>query len=154
MQLETPLFGLLDINEQEIIHFPSGIPGFEDVRKFIFIHPAEDIPFHYMQCVDQPELCLVVTDPFLFYRDYEFELSETAQAELQVEEAGDVAVWSIVSIKDKLRDATLNLLAPVVVNTRKRLGKQVVLHDTPYTTKHRLVRETVSQLNDNGGEGQ
>ena len=145
IHLETPLFGRLEIREEEMIHFPAGIPGFEDARQFVVIKPDADIPFSYMQCVDIPNLSFIVTNPFLFYRDYEFELPEAVQQELQVADEKELVVWSIVTIKDRLRDATLNLLAPVIINARKRIGKQVVLHNAPYTTKHRLIHEAVPE---------
>jgi len=145
IQVETPLFGRLEIREEETIHFPGGLPGFEEARQFVIIRPDEDIPFSYMQCVDMPELSFIVTNPFLFCREYEFELPEAVQQELGITDEKELIVWSIVTIKDRLRDATMNLLAPVIVNTKTRIGKQVVLHDTPYTTKHRLIDEAVPE---------
>lgn len=146
MKIETPLFGEVEVQEEEIIHFPHGIPGFENMKRFMIID-LDDIPFSYLQCIDEPELSLLITDPFLFNKNYEFDLSESARAELEVKDVGEVIVRVVVSVKDDLQDATMNLLAPMVINTNKKIGKQVVLHLTPYSTRQRLIHETEELLN-------
>lgn len=139
MQLTTLQFGELDIEEKDIFTFPQGIPGFEDYRQYVFIQPDEKIPFSHMQSVEEGNLSFVITDPFLFYPDYQFDLPENILEELRVQTVQEVSVWSIVSIPGDLRDATLNLLAPVIVNMNSRQGKQIILHDTMYKTKHKLI---------------
>jgi flagellar assembly factor FliW len=60
------------------------------------------------------------------------------QQELNIENEADVAVWSIVTIDRHNNEVTLNLLAPIVVNVRDKRGKQIILHDSDYQTKHKL----------------
>ena len=141
MKIKTFHFGDIEIDDDSIVHFPQGIPAFEDHQYFAFIQPDENIPFSYMQSVDHGELALVVTNPFLFYPDYEFELPESTKEELKIRSEEDVCVWAVVTVKGRLADATLNLLAPVVVNVNEKLGRQIILHDSGYRTKHRLIPE-------------
>jgi flagellar assembly factor FliW len=136
--VETPFFGKLEIDEGETFFFPEGIPGWEEVRRFVFIRPDESLPFSYMQSVDEPRLSFLTADPFVFYPDYEFDLPESVQSELEITSAEEVMVHAIVTMKAGLGRATVNLLAPVVVNRRRRLGKQVVLEHSPYKTRHPL----------------
>jgi flagellar assembly factor FliW len=144
MKVHTRQFGELDINEQEIITFPQGIPGFEDYQRYTFIQSEESLPFVFLQSADNGELCLILTNPFPFMPEYDFKLSPSAQKELDIQEASDVTVWSVVSIREQLSQATLNLLAPIIVNVRNRQARQVILHNTDYRTKHPLqVTDTV-----------
>lgn len=83
-----------------------------------------------------------MADPFLFYPTYEFDLPESARELLQVEMMEQVSVRVIVSIKESLEQATINLVAPIVMNVEARTGKQVVLTKTTYSTKHPLFNLT------------
>ncbi len=139
LTIESKYFSEIEIDEQKIVEFPQGIPGFEQIRRYIFIYPEEPSPFAYMQAVDEKQVCFLAVNPFLFYPDYEFDLSEDVKEELQISREQDLMIWTIASVRDSLSEGTMNLLGPIVVNVPLRLGKQVILHDTPYRTKHPLV---------------
>lgn len=139
MEINSLQFGILEIEEKDIYTFPQGIPGFEEYHRYIFIQPEENIPFTSMQSVDEGGLAFILTNPFLFYPDYEFDLSDTIIEELGIEDVSrDAMICSIVSVSRDINDATLNLMAPVIVNTKLRQGKQIILHDSLYKTKHYL----------------
>lgn len=138
MKLQTHRFGEIDINEEGIITFPDGLPGFEELTKFIFIQESAEQSFAYMQSVEDGDVSFIIVNPFLFFEDYEFDLSDEEQAELQIENADDLNIWSIMNVTDSLENATLNLLAPIIVNFNARLGKQIIIQNTSYQTKHFL----------------
>jgi flagellar assembly factor FliW len=138
VKLQTAQLGEIEIKEEQVIQFPHGIPGFDHLRQFALLHPDELAPFSIMQSIEDEEICFIITDPFLYRKDYEFDLSESVLEELQIESENEVLVMAIVTIPGKIEDATFNLQAPVVVNRAKRIGKQVILHDRPYISKHRL----------------
>lgn len=145
MKIITLNFGELDIEKEDIFTFPQGIPGFEDLRQFIIIQPDAKVPFSYLQSVEQGEISIIITNPFLFYKDYELQLSEKTQEQLQIEQEQDVLVWSTVSVKERIKEATINLLAPIIVNVKKKRGKQVILHGSNYQTKHRLIQQELEK---------
>jgi flagellar assembly factor FliW len=138
VKLQTSLFDEIEVNEEQIIQFPQGLPGFENLNEFILLQPEEVAPFSIMQAVQDGSISFIVTDPFLFFKEYEFELPELVQEQLHISNNKDVAIWTIVTIPESLEEATMNLQAPLVINNNGRLGKQVILHDGPYKTKHRL----------------
>lgn len=138
MLIETAALGQLDINEDQIYHFPKGIPGFEHETDFAVIDLKEG-PFSYLQSLKTDNLALLITDPFVFYKGYEFELPKSEAEELAIQ--GSVQVLAVVTIKEKLEESTLNLLAPIVFNPVTRMGKQIVLHHSSYSTKQLLWTE-------------
>lgn len=138
MIIETASIGELNIEQDQIFHFPKGIPGFEYETEFAVIK-VEEGPFSYLQSLKTVNLSFLLTDPFLFLPQYEFELHKTEAAELEIKE--NVSVRVIVTLRDKLEETTLNLLAPIVLNPDNRKGKQVVLHHSPYSTRHMLLGE-------------
>lgn len=137
MKLNTKNFGELDIDEKKIIAFPEGLPGFEEEKEFVIINNEdEENPFCWLQSVKNPDLAFVIVDPFFVFSDYSVDLSETVQEKLKIKDEKDVAVYSIVVVPEDLKKMTANLLGPIVINVRERLGKQVILDDPRYTTKH------------------
>ncbi|WP_353056761.1 flagellar assembly protein FliW [Paenibacillus polysaccharolyticus] len=131
----------MEVDEKSIYQFPKGLPGFENETAFALI-PWEDTPFCYLQSVKERELSFLVVSPFEFRQDYSFELSNEDKEELEIKE--DVAVFSIVTIHSEITKSTMNLLAPVVINPVKRVGKQVVLQQSGYMTRHLIWTEELT----------
>jgi flagellar assembly factor FliW len=145
VNITTLQFGEITIDEKEIFVFPQGLPGFEGHPSYIFLQPEPESPFVLMQSVEDPDIAMVLTNPFVFYPDYDFELSEGILKEMEIESAEEIAVWSTVSVRGGAKEATLNLLAPIIVNVKNRRGKQVILHGSSYNTKHKLTHSETSE---------
>ncbi|WP_059041702.1 flagellar assembly protein FliW [Paenibacillus rubinfantis] len=128
----------LNLDEEMVFIFNKGIPGFEQYTKYMFIKHDEN--FNLLQSLENEELAFIVTNPFTFFSDYEFALTVPDREELRLTDQSEVGVCTIVTWGDELSSVTTNLMAPIVLNTRERLGKQVVLVNSGYTTKHPLVK--------------
>ncbi|MDQ0902944.1 flagellar assembly protein FliW [Paenibacillus sp. V4I7] len=139
MIVQTLFFGELEVVEADTMTFPGGIPGFEACTQFMLVQPADSLPFSYLQSIQQPELSFLVVDPFLFFKDYEISLPDSVQEELLIEQATDVQLYTVVTVSNGNSKITTNLLAPIVMNTKKCLAKQVILHDSNYQVKHEII---------------
>nr|WP_260986952.1 flagellar assembly protein FliW [Paenibacillus terrae] len=147
--IQTSSWGELEIAEGQIYRFPKGIPGFEEETEFALITFA-DSPFDYLQSTKEKELTFLLGDPFAYYPEYEFELPTADKEELQITQ--NVLVRSIISLKAKVEESTMNLLAPVILNPDQRLGKQVVIHSSKYQTRHPLWKESGISSSTKAGE--
>ncbi|NIK79341.1 flagellar assembly factor FliW [Paenibacillus castaneae] len=123
-----------------IYQFEQGIPGFEHVNQFILEEVGNDLPMKLMKAVGGQDISLLIASPFLFYPDYEWELSETIKQELNIENEEEVEIWSIITVPLELSKATINLLAPIILNSRTKVGKQHILHDNTYSSRAPLNR--------------
>ncbi len=136
--VNTLNFGMLEVPQDKVISFKEGLPGFPTVRRFTMLEMDELKPFQYLQALDEPPIALLVVNPFLVDAGYKFQLGESDMREIQGRETEDVSVYAVATVPEKPEDATLNLMAPIVINHRKRLGKQVVLHQSSYSVRHPL----------------
>lgn len=137
MKIKTTNFGEIEISENKVIYFQEGIPAFEDEKEFVVIlNEDKENPFHWLQSVKNPDLSFVILNPFEIFGDYDVLLPETAIKKLNIEKEEDVTIYSMVVIPEDMVKMTTNLLGPIVVNTKKMLGKQVILDDERYNTKH------------------
>lgn len=141
MKLNTKHFGEIEINEKEILFFPDGILAFEQYKKFIILDtPDKDNPFQWLQCIDNPSLAFVIVNPFLFKKDYEFDIPQSVIEKLQIEKTEDVVVYTIVVVPQDITKMTTNLSGPLIINARKRRGKQIILDNNDYSTKYLILQ--------------
>jgi flagellar assembly factor FliW len=135
MKIETAQFGQVDVPEERIYSFERGIPGFESHTRFAMIELPEG-PFAYLQSLEDSHIALLITEPFVFYKDYEFDLPESVVEEMNIE--SDLMVRNIVTLNTKPEQCTINLLAPLVFNVANKRGRQVILHSSEYKSRHPL----------------
>lgn len=128
-----------DIKNEDIFEFRNGIPGFEQYTRFVVI--SHDDSFSFLQSVENDNLAFIIANPFQFFKDYEFELSLNDLEELEITSVEDVIVRSIITWGEEITSVTANLMAPIVINSKNRRGKQVVMYPTIYKSKHSLIGE-------------
>ncbi|WEA39913.1 flagellar assembly protein FliW [Lysinibacillus fusiformis] len=130
MKIATKFLGEVEIVERDILTFEHGLLGLEEEKKFILLPIDADLPLAILQSVERPEIGFVVAYPFAFKKDYSFDISEEDLEQLYLEREEDVLTYSIVTMKDTFQDSTINLLAPLIINMKKKCGKQIVLQDS------------------------
>ena len=129
MNIETKFLGSMAIDEKDIIHFSDGIPGFEEIKEFVILPLEKDSPFAILQSIKEQEIGFVIAFPFAFKNDYTFDISEDDKEDLQIEKSEDLITYSIVTLRDPFHSSTINLQAPLLINAKKRIAKQLVLQD-------------------------
>ena len=142
MKLNTKNFGEIEIDKEKIILFPEGILGFEEEKQFIIINNEdEENPFQWLQSVSNPDLAFVIINPFFVYPNYDIVIPETAQNKLKIKDEKDIIIYSIVVVPEDMEKMTTNLLGPIIINIHEKIGKQIVLDDNRYSTKHYIFKE-------------
>lgn len=121
--------------EGHILTFRDGIPGFPELTRFALIAEIEDAAFMLLQSLDDAEIALIVTVPWLFFPDYEPTLSAIEQRQIELSEPEDAVVFCPVTLDAEQDLIYVNLLGPFVVNVANREGRQIVLTDSDYPTR-------------------
>ncbi|MCM3124130.1 MULTISPECIES: flagellar assembly protein FliW [unclassified Mesobacillus] len=142
MKIATKYHGDVEISAEEILNFEKGIPGFPNEKEFTLLPLSDDDTFYVMQSVCNRQLAFVLTNPFHFFREYDFKVEDSVVEELELESEKDVVVHSILTVQDPFNKTTANLQAPVIINTKNRKAKQVILHNEQYSTKHPIFEKT------------
>lgn len=154
MKLISSLLGEMEFSEEEVVSFAEGIPGFEGEKRFLIIPLEASGPFYYLHSAENPDLCLVLAQPFVFFPDYEIEIPDDELKNLGLTGAKqELAVYVILTIPEDFRLTTANLLAPVLVNPETRQARQYVAINTRYTTRHPIFSTAETQAASAAGEG-
>ena len=139
MRINVPQLGEMEVPAEKILQFTQGLFAFEEYKKYFILDPEEkDFPFRLLKSLEEESLGFIITDPFLFKPDYEFELDEETLQELEIEKPEDILTYVLLVIPDKVEEISANLAAPVIVNMAKQLAKQVILQCGDYPTKYMI----------------
>lgn len=138
MMIQTSRFGGIEVDDQRFLNFPRGLLGFPDDREYALIQTGENSAFYWMQAVHRPELAFVVCDPRMFVPDYRVVIKTEDLNHIGLTDTQGSQVFVIVNKVDEV--LTGNLQGPLVVNVATRVGKQLVLSEKRYATRHPLMQ--------------
>ena len=139
MQINSQRFGIVELEDDAVLNFPTGIVGFGRERAFALIpHPGSSY-LAWLQSVTTPELAFPVVSAHAFADKYpDVAVGAAAHAAGVAGNDEDFAVL-VVLCAPIGQAATVNLLAPVVVNAQTRTGAQVILEGTRFSTREVFV---------------
>ena len=143
MKLETKCHGIIEYKEEDVIEFKKGIPGFDELKKFINFPIQDNEVFSVLHSIENSEIGFIVTSPFGIIKDYEINLDDNVIERLRIENEKDVLVLNTVTLHSKLENITVNLCAPIVINIKTKLGEQIILNNGKYKIKHPLFKEGI-----------
>lgn len=141
MVIKTKYFGEVQINEEKVIKFESGIPGFENLHRFLFMtSPNPDSAFYWLQSIDDVNIVFTIVDIFRYLPDYnpivEISSMEGLGEYGKIEE--DIAIYNIANIPSNYKEMTINLKAPIVINLKTYKAKQIICNNEEYPIRFRI----------------
>ncbi len=136
MKISTTRFGDIDIDESSVIRMKEGMLGFEHLKRYKLFIQNEKIPFWWFQSVDDGSIAFVVINSLGVKPDYEPVISDAEVKSLEIESPEDTILLSVVTIRSDPLKVTANLRAPIVINTKKMLAKQIILVDSDYPVQY------------------
>ena len=132
ISFDTSRFGRLEVNKDKIIHFPEGLIGFTDVKRYILLD-YKDTLLKWLQAVDDPDVAFIIVPLFEFFPDYSVKIEKSVKEFLEIENEEDVTVLSILRVEGE--SVTANLQGPLVINSINKKGLQIVNEDTRFSCK-------------------
>jgi len=142
MIIKTKFLEKIEVSDKDIVTFDEGIPGFLDMHSFAVINDSKNTFISYMQSLDEENVCFIIMPPVFIERDYDIEISDSTVQKLEIKKPEDVKLYAILTIPGNFKDATANLKAPIVVNTKNNKAVQEILDDDRYGIRHRIVKES------------
>lgn len=141
MEIISPIHGKMIYEENEIIRFERGIPGFDYLKKFIIKEVGEDSPFGILQSIEDKDIGFIIISPFMINNSYEIKLNEEILKNLNIEKEEEVVLYSLVTLSEKAENITANLKAPLVINTNSKKGEQYILDKEEYKIKTKVFND-------------
>lgn len=151
MEADTRLFGKIDIAEDKILTLAGGIIGFPQLTHFTLIYDKEKgddrNTILWLQSMDEPKFALPVIVPNVIIPDYNPVVNDELLAPLDPLTDENTYVLVTVKVPKDIKQMTVNLKAPIIINTDTRVGAQLIVENEDYE-----VRYPVYDLLKNGKE--
>ena len=138
MKITTKVFGEITIEDDRIIHFPSGIIGFPELTDFALIHDEEKGAgaIHWLQSIQEPAFAMPVMDPLIVRPDYNPEVDDELLKPIGELVPDEILVMVTVTIPSDLTRMTVNLRGPVIINALEKKACQVIVEGDAYPVKY------------------
>lgn len=141
VKIKTTRFGELDVNSSDIVSFNDGLLGFERLKKYFLVDPGDSTLILWLQSVEDEKVAFPVIEPKLFKPDYIAKLMPSDLNGLELESLQNAKVYAILTIPSQVTEMSANLKAPVIINSDKKVAKQIVLQDSKLSVKYEMYKE-------------
>jgi flagellar assembly factor FliW len=132
MMVETTRFGSIAVLDNDIITFPEGMLGFSKINQYVLVERSDDSLFLWLQALKKPSVAFPLLEPQIFEVNYKVELQDEDRKTLALDTLNHAKIFAIITIPSDPTKMTANLKAPIVLNLKTRLAKQVILHTIDY----------------------
>jgi flagellar assembly factor FliW len=139
MRIETTRFGNVDVAEEELIRFRTGIIGFPEEQVYVLIPHGTSQTIAWLQSVNNPALAFPVVSAHGFIADYPDVPLQPIMNRMDIGGSMEELAILVVMSAPRNQHASVNLLAPLLINSRTRTGVQVFLEGSKYTTRELFV---------------
>jgi flagellar assembly factor FliW len=153
MLVNTKYFGQIDLDEDKVLTFDNGIMGFEDYKKYTILYNIEDEgkgQISWLQSLDESTLALPVISPALVKEDYNPIIEDEVLKHLGELNDDNTAVLLALTVPGEVKKTTVNLKAPIIINSDTRKGCQIIAENQEYVVKYN-VYEVMKERKKNKG---
>ena len=127
-----------EYREEDVLTFPRGLVGLPELKRWILVDMQPVLPMKWLQSLDRDGFRLPVTDPGFYAESYGFEIDDTAQKSIRVDDVDDIVVMIISTVESGGERITGNLSAPLIVNVSNRKGLQYIIEGADYGMKQEI----------------
>lgn len=139
MEVKTRVFGTIEVEKDKLIHFANGIIGFPDMKDFTLIFEETDegkAAISWLQSIQEPELALPVMDPLAVISDYNPVVEDELLKPLGEMKPEDVFVMVTITVPAEMKNMSINLRAPLIINSETRQACQIIVDNNDYSVKY------------------
>ena len=97
-EIESRILGKVEVSDDSLYHLNGTILAFEDYDEFYLVNMDEEGTFKILQSKDDKNICFILIDPFLVFKDYEPDVHDDDIKYLGIENHEDLYLLTIVSI--------------------------------------------------------
>lgn len=123
--MKTNFFGEIVVSEEKHITFTEGIPGFENLTKFVLLQEENSQHFFYLQSVEENGICFVMVSPWGLIKGYNLHIPQSIEEKIGF--GTEIEVYLIVRVDEDPLKTTVNMQAPIVINPETNKGYQMIL---------------------------
>lgn len=146
MLIKTRCFGEINLDEDKIITFETGLMGFEEYKKFTILYNIEEgkTRISWLQSIEEPNLALPMISPIYIMDDYNPTVEDEVLKPLGELTEENIVLFLALTVPSDVKKMTANLKAPIVINADTKKGCQIIAENSDYQVKfdvYEIMRE-------------
>jgi flagellar assembly factor FliW len=138
VKITSTRFGELEVDKKDIITFKEGLLGFDHLQKYFIVDPGDQTLILWLQSIDDSGVAFPIIEPKIFNPNFSVKLLPIELASLELENLSHASVYSILTIPKNVTDMSANLKAPIVINNKTKIARQIVLQDNKLEVKYAM----------------
>ncbi|MCR5420652.1 MAG: flagellar assembly protein FliW [Lachnospiraceae bacterium] len=136
MTIVTKLFGEIAVDENKLITFPQGIIGFPELKDYLLLHDGEgNGNIKWLQSVQEPAFAMPVVDPLAIIPEYNPSVEDELLKPLDNVTQDNMLVLVTITVPKDIEKMTVNLKAPLIINSDSRKAAQLIIDDDKYQVR-------------------
>ncbi len=138
VKIKTTRFGELEVDKKDIIEFTEGLLGFENLKKFFIVDPGDQTLILWLQSIDDAGTAFPIIEPKIFQPNYMVKLLPIELNSLSLENLQNASVYTVLTIPQNVTEMSANLKAPIIINNKTKIARQIVLQDSKLEVKFKM----------------
>ena len=155
MQINSRIFGEIEIADDKIISFEKGLMGFEENFRYALLFDSEKKNgkgIMWLQSMEDANLAFPVIDPLSILSEYNPVVEDEWLASVGEYRSDDeLLLLCVLTVPADLTKMTANTKAPLVINTVTRKGCQIIVNNDEYEVRYN-VYDYIQKLKKEDGE--
>jgi len=154
MRAKTKFFGEVELADEKVLDFPSGLIGFENYTKFAIMYDEEDkgtTRISWLQSLEEPLLALPVIDPLAIVEEYVPMIEDELLVPLGNPADEDLLFLLAMTVPSDMTKVTANMKAPIIINAATKKGAQLIVENEDYQRKLNVYK-SVQRMKEKAGE--
>lgn len=146
MKIQTTRFGELEVAKHDIINFEDGLLGFDQLKSFFIVDPGDQTLILWLQSTEDGSVAFPILEPKIYKPDYSIKLLPIEMQSVEIENLTQASVYTILTIPQNVTEMTANMKAPLVINNKNKLARQIVLQDNKLEVRHPIYKALKSYI--------
>lgn len=142
MLVNTRIFGEIAIEDEKILTFEQGLFGFEEYSKYAVVYDTEKQTQNgimWLQSIENGNLAFPVMNPLLVEGGFNPVIEDEWLAPIgEFQSQEDIYVLAILTVPADITRMSVNLKAPLIINSITRKGCQLVVNNEEYKVTHEI----------------
>lgn len=138
MKVKTTRFNELEVDKKDIIEFTEGLLGFENLKKFFIVDPGDQTLILWLQSIDDAATAFPIIEPKIFQPNYMVKLLPVELNSLSLDNLQNASVYTILTIPQNVTEMSANLKAPIIINNKTKMARQIVLQDSKLEVRFKM----------------
>ena len=141
MLVKTRYFGEVDLTDDKIITLEKGLMGLDEYKRYTILYDCEKeegTNISWFQSVDEPSLALPVINPLIVKEDYNPVVEDELLAGIGEINEENMVILITMTVPADLKEMTVNLKAPIIINADTRKGIQLIVENQDYELKYKI----------------